>query len=471
MKPFDLAVRLERKEIQNYLLIKGAKHTPGQTEIEVSLFGNEEQASLHEELGKEEKRYNYEFHARDLSEEQIEYLKEVFEEYAWDTGFAVTEHEYKQEGDLFQIVFKSKKYFKRVPGCDWSDRDLSQNIVARLLEKEQFFCHLRFSGHRFEEKDIKFIDDEKNMWVVEISKGGRLEKIIRNRREVLNARSPAYELHNASDELKADREVVLAAVQDSGRALHYASDELKADREIVLTAMNADQVDIRNALPSPLAYLSDEFKSDREIVLAALSTSSEAFEYVDDELKSDREIVLAAVQGPAPKFWGLPSPLAHADEKFRADREIALAALEQAATSSKLDIDSLLALVDESLKSDREFVLAVVQKNASALNDFDEKFKADPEIALAAVQASGSALEFAADEFKSDREIVLAAVLKRGEALQYASEEVKADREIYWLPCKILDEPLIPPDDLKADREIVLAAAQQMMLLNLLPMN
>ena len=69
-------------------------------------------------------------------------------------------------------------------------------------------------------------------------------KIIRNRREVLNARSPAYELHNASDELKADREVVLAAIQDSGRPLHYASDELKADREIVLTAMNADQIDI-----------------------------------------------------------------------------------------------------------------------------------------------------------------------------------------------------------------------------------
>ena len=59
MKPFDLAVRLERKEIQNYLLIKGAKHTPGQTEIEVSLFGKK-QPSLHEELGKEEKRYNYE---------------------------------------------------------------------------------------------------------------------------------------------------------------------------------------------------------------------------------------------------------------------------------------------------------------------------------------------------------------------------------------------------------------------------
>ena len=111
-------------------MIKGAKHTPGQTEIEVSLFGNEEQASFHEELGKEKSVTITSSMRGTTAEEQIEYLKEVFEEYAWDTGFAVTEHEYKQEGDLFQIVFQSKKYFKRVPGCDWSGRDLSPKYCS-----------------------------------------------------------------------------------------------------------------------------------------------------------------------------------------------------------------------------------------------------------------------------------------------------------------------------------------------------
>ena len=42
-----------------------------------------------------------------------------------------------------------------------------------------------------------------------------------------------FDLQYASDELKADRGIVLAAVQDYGPALEYASKELRADREIV----------------------------------------------------------------------------------------------------------------------------------------------------------------------------------------------------------------------------------------------
>ena len=36
-----------------------------------------------------------------------------------------------------------------------------------------------------------------------------------------------------SDNLKADREVVLAAVKSQGEALKYASDELQADPELI----------------------------------------------------------------------------------------------------------------------------------------------------------------------------------------------------------------------------------------------
>ena len=46
-----------------------------------------------------------------------------------------------------------------------------------------------------------------------------------------------YALNYASDELKKDREIVLAAVKINGLALEYASDELKKDRDIVLAAV------------------------------------------------------------------------------------------------------------------------------------------------------------------------------------------------------------------------------------------
>ena len=34
-----------------------------------------------------------------------------------------------------------------------------------------------------------------------------------------------------------DKQIVLAAVRQNGRALHYASDEMKNDREVVLAAV------------------------------------------------------------------------------------------------------------------------------------------------------------------------------------------------------------------------------------------
>jgi uncharacterized protein YoaH (UPF0181 family) len=44
-------------------------------------------------------------------------------------------------------------------------------------------------------------------------------------------------LKYASDELRADKKVVLAAVMQNGEALKYASDELRADKKVVLAAV------------------------------------------------------------------------------------------------------------------------------------------------------------------------------------------------------------------------------------------
>jgi len=59
-----------------------------------------------------------------------------------------------------------------------------------------------------------------------------------------------------------EREIVLAAVRQNGKALRYASDELRADREIVLAA-------VRQSCWA-LEYASKDLRADREIVLAAV---------------------------------------------------------------------------------------------------------------------------------------------------------------------------------------------------------
>ena len=64
-----------------------------------------------------------------------------------------------------------------------------------------------------------------------------------------------------SDELKADREFILAAVAQDGDTLKHASAELKADREFILAAVTQDG--------DALGHASDELKADREVVFAA----------------------------------------------------------------------------------------------------------------------------------------------------------------------------------------------------------
>jgi hypothetical protein len=63
-------------------------------------------------------------------------------------------------------------------------------------------------------------------------------------------------LEYASEELKADKEVVLAAISSSsGWALQFASEELKADKEVVLKAVSLNK--------QTLKFASEEIKNNR----------------------------------------------------------------------------------------------------------------------------------------------------------------------------------------------------------------
>ena len=45
-------------------------------------------------------------------------------------------------------------------------------------------------------------------------------------------------LKYASEELRANREIVLTAVKQTGTSLYYAEKSMRADREIMLAAVN-----------------------------------------------------------------------------------------------------------------------------------------------------------------------------------------------------------------------------------------
>ena len=69
-----------------------------------------------------------------------------------------------------------------------------------------------------------------------------------------------------------NKDVVLAAVGQDGRALWFASEELKNDREFMLAAIGQDG---RGAL----WFASEELKNDREFMLAAVGQDGGALQF------------------------------------------------------------------------------------------------------------------------------------------------------------------------------------------------
>eukprot|EP01051_Picozoa_sp_SAG22_P004045 SAG22_NODE_208_length_15237_cov_22.602774_6_plen_1481_part_00 len=252
-------------------------------------------------------------------------------------------------------------------------------------------------------------------------------------------------LEHAAEGMRADREVVLAAVAQlaavakGGNALEDAAEFLKADREVVLAAVAQSG----NALEDAAEFL----KADREVVLVAVAQSGKALAYAAEFLKADREVVLAAVAQSG-------EALAYAAEGMRADREVVLAAVAQDGEA--------LAYAAEFLRADREVVLAAVAQDGEALEDAAAGLKADREVVLVAVAQNGEALAYAAEFLRADREVVLAAVAQDGEALAYAAEFLRADREVVLAAVAQSGEALAyAAEFLRADREVVLAAVAQ----------
>jgi hypothetical protein len=89
----------------------------------------------------------------------------------------------------------------------------------------------------------------------------------------------------ASAELKADREIVLAAVRQNGNALLIAP-TFRNDKEMVLLSVSKKNT---------LEYVSPELKADREVVLVAVAENGDALEYASPELRADRKVVWVAI--------------------------------------------------------------------------------------------------------------------------------------------------------------------------------
>jgi len=109
----------------------------------------------------------------------------------------------------------------------------------------------------------------------------------------------------ASEDMKGDRELCMAAVAQDWRALQYASEELKGDRELCMAAVAQNG--------RALEFASQEMKGDRELCMAAVADHGNHLDHnpefngvlrfvSDGLLKKDEATVIAAIQSHLRKY-------------------------------------------------------------------------------------------------------------------------------------------------------------------------
>ena len=99
-----------------------------------------------------------------------------------------------------------------------------------------------------------------------------------------------FAIKYASDIIKSDPELMLNAVSVNGSLLEYGSTDIKDNFDIVYVAVN--QYDISYPV---LQFASDRLRNNKDIVLAALACNGEAFKFASTELQDDEDIVNEAL--------------------------------------------------------------------------------------------------------------------------------------------------------------------------------
>jgi len=214
-----------------------------------------------------------------------EFVLRLVRDYYGASKYASIELRNDKDVVLLEAIH-NRKFFKDVPPELWDDEEfvlklirhydighfevrIDKLISKRLLNNAEFILEeadklLYYASKRLlndEEFILKAID--RNGYAL----GAVPKHLWHYKKFVLRAANQYYGwnaahtffLHHVSLELRNDKDVVLAAVKQDGRALEYASPELRNDKDVVLAAVTES----RDAFP----YINDSLKEQIEKLL------------------------------------------------------------------------------------------------------------------------------------------------------------------------------------------------------------
>ena len=120
--------------------------------------------------------FTYTFLFKNMNDEQKEYVVSQFHDWDWSMGLHIAELKITKENEITKFIFKSPKLFEDKDSPDWNDDDIQNNILTKLVGKEQFIPTFQFSECGVDELEISFIDDQNLDYKVEVNKFSSLTK-------------------------------------------------------------------------------------------------------------------------------------------------------------------------------------------------------------------------------------------------------------------------------------------------------
>ena len=254
------------------------------------------------------------------------------------------------------------------------------------------------------------------------------------------------------DANRDDRQVILCAVRKDPDCIEFASKRLRADREIILAALRDDGPMWFDS--SNLRYASRSLKNNKEIVLAAVKANAHNLHFASKKLQTNRAIIKAAAHQDGGILRNVNLSLLQNDIFFHAR--------EKQRYIDKFKANTNKDLIIPDYVPNQDIILAAVNSSGDSLEFAGKGFQNNKKVVLAAVENNGTALQFASHDLQADKEVVIAAVKNNAAALQFASHDLQADKEVVIAAINDDQHGLgvleFVSDDLKSDKDIVLAA-------------
>lgn len=273
-----------------------------------------------------------------------------------------------------------------------------------------------------------------------------------------------YFVPDIPEKLRDDREFMLRAVKINGEALHDASERLKRDKELILLAAKDCEWFMFD--------IPEEHLKDRKFVLALLSENGMFLWTVKSKQKGplDGELIKTAVRQNfeaarfvKPLYFDEKNPmcdkkfvlelvkisgrtLQYAYEPFRDDEEVVL----EAVTSYRA-----FEFASNRLKHNEDFLVRVLDKNPSCLAYAPARYREDKTLVAALMKKHPYVYRYAKEDIRLDFALAVEALSGDVRIYSYVPKKLRESKRFLDEIERLIEEGVFSDEDAKYLRDCV----------------